>query len=124
MCNKKYNTKYGIYEHGCGLDNTICCWGHDEYLYRILKNQNKKINLNLPEEVLYIIRYHSLYLHHDKNSYSHLLNDKDKQYLGILKHFNSYDLYSKSDIISENKKKELKNIIQNYLLNLLIMTTY
>jgi hypothetical protein len=32
-------------------------WGHDEYMYQVLKH-NKS---NLPEEALYIIRYASVY---------------------------------------------------------------
>src|ERR1700742_4715643 len=29
----RYNTKYGIYEPNCGLDNVHMTWGHDEYIY-------------------------------------------------------------------------------------------
>ena len=35
---KKYNTKYGVYSKNCGLENVKMSWGHDEYLYQILKN--------------------------------------------------------------------------------------
>ena len=34
MHNPKYNTKYGMYEPHCGLDNLKFAWGHDEYMYR------------------------------------------------------------------------------------------
>ena len=44
----------GIYEEGCGLDNVDLSWGHDEYLYHVVKDY-------LPEEGLYMIRYHSFY---------------------------------------------------------------
>ena len=30
-------TKYGMYEHGCGLDAVQMSWGHDEYLYHMLQ---------------------------------------------------------------------------------------
>ena len=30
-----YGTKNGIYQHGCGLDNLVMAWGHDEYLYQV-----------------------------------------------------------------------------------------
>ena len=33
--NSKYNSKYGIYEPNCGLDNLTMSWGHDEYMYRV-----------------------------------------------------------------------------------------
>uniref|UniRef100_A0A3Q2VZM0 Inositol oxygenase n=1 Tax=Haplochromis burtoni TaxID=8153 RepID=A0A3Q2VZM0_HAPBU len=35
--NPKYNTEFGIYEPNCGLDNVLMSWGHDEYLYRVMK---------------------------------------------------------------------------------------
>ncbi|XP_006812619.1 inositol oxygenase-like, partial [Saccoglossus kowalevskii] len=42
----RYNTKYGIYEENCGLDDIIMSWGHDEYMYQVLVG-NKT---TLPEE--------------------------------------------------------------------------
>lgn len=101
MKNPAYYSEYGIYSKGCGLDNMICSWGHDEYLYQILmdlKNPNK-----LPEEALYIIRYHSLYSYHERGEYDHFTSLKDRQYFKYLKLFNKYDLYSKSDIIYDVK---------------------
>ena len=41
-----------MYEPNCGLDNLMMSWGHDEYLYRMLKFNNAK----LPDEALYMIR--------------------------------------------------------------------
>ncbi|TKX21248.1 Myo-inositol oxygenase-like protein 2 [Elsinoe australis] len=34
---ERYNTKLGIYSEGCGLDNVMLSWGHDEYLYYVVK---------------------------------------------------------------------------------------
>ena len=51
-----YSSEYGVYQPGCGLDNVILSWGHDEYLYSVLKDQS-----SLPEEGLAMIRYHSFY---------------------------------------------------------------
>ena len=48
-----YSTEYGMYEPNCGLDNVLISWGHDEYLYRVLKNHGTTI----PEEGLAMIRY-------------------------------------------------------------------
>ena len=104
MNNEKYNTKLGIYSYGCGLDQVKCSWGHDEYLYQILKH-NK---IDLPEEAFYIIRYHSLYAHHKENSYNHLLSEYDKSMIGWLKLFNKYDLYTKKDEVI------VKPVIENY----------
>ena len=95
--NNKYNSKLGIYKECCGLDNLHCSWGHDEYLYTILKSE--KNSNTLPDEALYIARFHSLYLYHDKGEYLHFQSEKDKKMISILKEFNKYDLYSKSDDI-------------------------
>lgn len=35
-------TENGIYEAGCGLDNVLLSWGHDEYLYEVLKAQSTR----------------------------------------------------------------------------------
>ena len=51
-----------------------CTWGHDEYLYKILsssKNPNR-----IPDEGLYMIRYHSLYAYHDKEDYFYFQSKK------------------------------------------------
>ena len=98
MKNSKYNTKLGIYDENCGLDNVLCSWGHDEYLYQILKNNE----CSLPEEALYIIRFHSLYSYHKEGEYKHLCNEKDEKMLKWLKLFNKYDLYTKCDNININ----------------------
>lgn len=53
-----YSTKYGMYSPNCGLNQCLMSWGHDEYLYRVLSNHP---TCTLPDEGLYIIRYHSFY---------------------------------------------------------------
>ena len=45
------NTPLGVYAEHTGLDNVHMSWGHDEYLYHVVKNY-------LPDEALYMIRYH------------------------------------------------------------------
>ncbi|KAL2004431.1 hypothetical protein VTN02DRAFT_42 [Thermoascus thermophilus] len=89
-----YGTKFGIYSPGCGLDNVMLSWGHDEYLYHVVKDQS-----TLPPEALAIIRYHSFYPWHSAGAYHELMNDKDKEMLKAVQAFNPYDLYSKSDDI-------------------------
>lgn len=34
--NPAYNTKNGIYEQGCGLENVVMSWGHDDYMYLVI----------------------------------------------------------------------------------------
>ncbi|KAJ3544666.1 hypothetical protein NMY22_g2698 [Coprinellus aureogranulatus] len=87
-----YSTEYGIYKPHCGLDNVMLSWGHDEYLYNVLKDQSY-----LPDEALAMIRYHSFYPWHREGAYRHLCNEKDERVLAAVKAFNPYDLYSKSD---------------------------
>tara|TARA_B100000524_G_scaffold336735_1_gene226896 strand:- start:3151 stop:4896 length:1746 start_codon:yes stop_codon:yes gene_type:complete len=117
MSNPRYNTILGMYQKGCGLDNLTCSWGHDEYLYRILSSP-KNPNI-FPPEALYIIRWHSLYPYHDKGEYYHFKSDKDIKFFPLLKLFNKYDLYSKSDDIYdiEKLKPYYINLITKYFTN-------
>lgn len=86
---EKYNTKYGVYEANCGLDNVHMSWGHDEYLYHIMKD-------HMPEPALYMMRYHSFYAQHREGAYDHLMNDHDRKMFKWVQAFNPYDLYSKA----------------------------
>jgi inositol oxygenase len=107
---ERFNTKYGVYSHQCGLDNIHMSWGHDEYLYHITKNY-------LPEEALYMIRYHSFYSQHREHSYDHLLNAHDKEMFKWVDKFNPYDLYSKSPqspVVSE-LRPYYEDLIAKYL---------
>lgn len=94
MNNPKYNSKLGIYSENCGLDNVLLSWGHDEYLYRVLKNHDAA---RLPDEALAMIRFHSFYPLHLGGDYLYLTNEKDRELLKWVKIFNKYDLYSKTD---------------------------
>ncbi|KAK1762427.1 hypothetical protein QBC33DRAFT_481406 [Phialemonium atrogriseum] len=87
-----YSTKFGIYSPGCGLDNVMLSWGHDEYLYHVVKDQS-----TLPPEALAMIRYHSFYPWHKEGAYRELMAERDHAMLKAVKSFNPYDLYSKSD---------------------------
>jgi inositol oxygenase len=89
--NPQYNTKLGIYKEHCGLDNVHMTFGHDEYMYQVCIQNG----CTLPEEALYIIRYHSFYSWHDKSAYDYLCNDKDRQMLDWVRKFQKHDLYSK-----------------------------
>ena len=84
----RYNTTYGVYEPHCGLDKVKMSWGHDEYIYQIMKNY-------IPEEGLYMLRYHSFYSQHREKAYNHLMNEHDHEMFKWVDKFNTYDLYSK-----------------------------
>ena len=64
-----------MYKPGCGLDKLTMSWGHDEYLYRVLKHNNTKI----PEIGLAMIRYHSFYPWHAGGDYEYFTTDKDRE---------------------------------------------
>jgi inositol oxygenase len=83
-----YQTKYGIYEPNCGLDNVHLSWGHDEYMYTVTRKY-------LPEPAQYMLRYHSFYAAHKHHAYGHLMNAQDQQMFEWVRRFNPYDLYSK-----------------------------
>jgi len=87
--NELFQTQYGIYEPHCGLENVRMSWGHDEYLYQVMKDY-------LPQEALYVIRYHSFYAAHKEGAYDYLMNEYDKQMMPLVHLFSQYDLYSKS----------------------------
>ena len=93
MTDPRYNTELGRYEPGCGLDALTLAWGHDEYLYQVLKNHPTN---TIPEAGMVMIRYHSFYPWHTGGSYGGLLGPRDEQYRAWIKDFNQYDLYTKS----------------------------
>jgi inositol oxygenase len=88
--NPELNTENGIYEPGCGLDKVTMSWGHDEYMYLVTKDY-------MPEESLYMVRFHSCYPIHREGAYAHLMNGHDREMFEWVKKFNLYDLYSKTD---------------------------
>jgi inositol oxygenase len=87
----EYSSRLGIYEEGCGLDSVLISWGHDEYLYHVVRDY-------LPEEALYMIRYHSFYPAHKEREYDYLMSDHDRQMFDWVRAFNPYDLYTKSEV--------------------------
>jgi inositol oxygenase len=108
--NPKYNTKYGVYTPNCGLRNVTMSWGHDEYVYNMVKDR-------LPEPGLYMLRYHSFYAQHRENAYDHLLDAHDHEMFKWVNLFNPYDLYSKNP--TPPNWKELKpyyeDLVAKYL---------
>ena len=95
----EYQTRLGVYEEGCGLDAVDLSWGHDEYLYQVVKDY-------LPQEGLSMIRYHSFYPWHKEGAYTYFMNGHDRAMLPWVQKFNPYDLYSKSD--SRPKLEDLR----------------
>jgi inositol oxygenase len=86
--NPRYQSPLGVYGEGCGLGETQLSWGHDEYLFHVVKDR-------LPTEALHMIRYHSFYPWHREGAYARLTSEQDRAMLKWVKAFNPYDLYTK-----------------------------
>lgn len=97
ITNPKYNTKYGMYKPNCGLNNLLMSWGHDEYMYRLLKH-NK---IDIPEEGYNMIRFHSFYPWHSHDAYKHLLAEGDEEIRKQVRSLQKYDLYTKSAAVPD-----------------------
>jgi inositol oxygenase len=106
----RYNTKYGVYEPNCGLAKVKMSWGHDEYIYQIMKNY-------IPEEGLYMLRYHSFYPQHRENAYDHLMSKHDHEMFKWVDKFNPYDLYSKVPVPPDTKalRPYYEDLVAKYL---------
>ena len=87
----------GRYAPGCGLDATLVSYGHDEYLYQVLRAAGEAVTL--PAPAFAIVRYHSLYAWHTGGAYGALASREDEAMLGWITLFNRYDLYSKRDAV-------------------------
>ena len=87
----RFRSGLGVYQPGGGLRNVRMSWGHDEYLFHVLRE-------HLPEPALYMIRYHSFYAAHREDAYTELMDDHDREMFGWVRAFNPYDLYSKSQV--------------------------
>lgn len=94
MKNDSYSTKNGIYSEKCGIDNLLFAYGHDEYLYQLLR-ANKQVTL--PKPALDMVRYHSAYPWHTARIYDHFMKDEDYATLDWVLEFNKYDLYTKDE---------------------------
>ena len=112
---ERYKTKLGVYTENCGLDQVKMSWGHDEYLYHVMKDY-------LPKPALYMIRYHSFYAQHREDAYAHLMNKEDLENFEWVKKFNPYDLYSKVPVPPDAKalRPYYEDLIAKYLPNQLL----
>ncbi|RRT82628.1 hypothetical protein B296_00019624 [Ensete ventricosum] len=104
--NPLFRTRLGVYTENCGLDKVTMSWGHDEYMYLVMKGNETK----LPPAALFIVRFHSFYALHHSGAYTYLMNEDDREMLKWLLVFNKYDLYSKSKV-----KIDLEEVKPYYL---------
>ena len=116
--NPEQYTTLGIYKEKCGLDNLIMTYGHDEYLYNVLIDNNSI----LPNLAHRIIRYHSFYPLHSYGAYTEFLDSDDMELVPWLQKFSDYDLYTKHDefVLTDNIKQYYENLLKKYFPNPLI----
>jgi len=113
----RYNSKLGIYKEGCGIENVIMSWGHDEYLYHVLVNHMAKMGTAIPEGGLWAIRFHSCYPWHTGGDYNYLTKPQDEKVMEWVKEFNKFDLYTKSTTVPdiEALKPYYQGLVDKYL---------
>lgn len=112
--NPLLNEGLGIYYKECGIENLKISFGHDEYLYLVLKN-NK--NHKLDKKYWDIIRFHSLYPWHTGKAYREFMTEEDEKLLEEVLDFNQFDLYSKEDIdfkLTDEIKEYYQKLIDKY----------
>ncbi len=100
-----YSTAYGIYAPECGLTNVTMSFGHDEYMYGLIKEV-------VPFEVAWTIRHHSF--QSVAGDYLHLMDERDRELReSHMKPFMAYDLYTKNPNLAEtNNLKYYQELIE------------
>jgi predicted HD phosphohydrolase len=91
---------------GCGLDNIVTTWNHDEFAYQKLRD-------HVPDYVGWLIRFHSLRFDMSRPFMDDRDHDYYDRYLGV---FRKYDLGTKS--IYKLPKKRLadyRGLIEKHL---------
>ena len=118
--NSAYNTKFGMYEKACGLDNLLASFGHDEAIYQamVANMEMGSFKKDLPEGTLDFLRWHSCYPMHTGTSqkavgYEHLLGEADLDRLKEVKRLSGFDLYSKN--VVKDPEGELYSRLQEVL---------
>ncbi|XP_039719023.1 inositol oxygenase [Pteropus medius] len=96
----RYSTELGMYQPHCGLENVLMSWGHDEYMYQVMKF-NK---FSLPRKAFYMIRFHSFYPWHTGGDYRQLCSEQDLAMLPWVQEFNKFDLYTKCPDLPDVEK--------------------
>lgn len=48
--NPKFNTKFGVYSEGCGLDKVLMSWGHDDYMYLVSYLVSARMHYTVAEQ--------------------------------------------------------------------------
>lgn len=103
----------GIYERNCGLRNLYMSFGHDWFLYDVLKSNNV-----LNENYRNIVRFHSFYAFHKEHGYEYLSDTYDEIVLKpLLQDFSNSDLYTKNNTTFDidDKMSYYGEIVSEYI---------
>lgn len=106
------NQPLGDNPKGCGLDNALIMWNHDEFAYQRLKDY-------VPDYVGWLIRYHSLRF----DFCSDIMDDRDRRYYDMYLHtFRKYDLHTKSTFyIPAKKLSAYQPLLDKYFLGEIVI---
>jgi inositol oxygenase len=109
-----YSTENGIYEPGCGIENLFLSFGHDEYLFQVLRtNAGHKLS----KQYQNMIRFHSFYPWHTGGDYRQFMRPGDEMILQDVLHFNQFDLYSKEDtdfVLTDEIREYYENLLTEF----------
>jgi len=91
---------------GCGLDNCVFQWNHDEWAYARLRD-------HLPDHLAWLVRYHSIL----PATCLHYMDARDQDYCRrYLKHFARYDHETKSPFnVPQRRMADYRAIVERAL---------
>jgi len=92
-------TTTAVPEPECGFGSLLFTFGHDEYLYQVLRHNARRRKIKIDDtagwDLLYVIRFHSFYPWHQHKAYSEYADLTDRVALPLLQQFSRADLYTK-----------------------------
>lgn len=99
------NEPIGIHAPGCGLDNVVTTWNHDEFAWQRVRDY-------VPDHVAWLVRYHSLRF----GMCHQFMDERDwayhDTYLGL---FRKYDLGTKSIFhLPKKKLADYRPLLEKY----------
>ncbi len=102
----------GDYAPGCGLDELLFNFGHDEIAYMKLKD-------HVPEKVAFVLRYHSCRLVAPNSgglkSVERYVSERDREHFPFLERFLRYDLASKDPFhVPDVPVAEVRSLLDGY----------
>jgi inositol oxygenase len=99
----------------CGIEQLKLSFGHDEYLYKVLQENQSRHKLS--KKYQNIIRFHSFYPWHTGGDYQQFETESDADIKEDVLLFNQFDLYSKQDgdfVLTDEIKQYYDELLQEY----------